>query len=137
MKFKLIQEKNVPVLNRKEYDLSVEFEGATPKTEDIKNGVVQQLKSDTSLTVVKKINTKYGGRSAKLEIYVYDNEKSRKSIEEIQKHKALKAKREEELKKHKEAKAVKPAENKPEAAKEASKEEVKQEVKNAEETKKE
>ncbi|HLD02511.1 MAG TPA: hypothetical protein VJC07_02315 [Candidatus Nanoarchaeia archaeon] len=112
MEFTKTNEAEKPLMGRKEYMLSMKFDGSTPKGADVKKSVASYLKADEKMVIVKKIRQKFGMGDADVNVYVYHDAKNLQRFGEIQKKKALKAKRDEDLKKHKEAKAAaaKPAE---------------------------
>lgn len=87
MKFKILNEKNSPLLKRRELDIEVGFEGATPKKDDLKKELSGFLKSKDNVVVVKHIYTNFGGISAKAEVFVYQDVESLKNIERVKEKK--------------------------------------------------
>ena len=82
---KVISKNISPLLNREELVLEIDINGVTPKKEDIKKKIVQELKVDENLVAVKKILSEYGGGEVKVIVYNYKDKKSFDSIEIIKK----------------------------------------------------
>ena len=76
MKLKVIKESEMPLLNRKAVNLEMEFEGATPKKDDIAKELVSLLKTKDSLLKVKNVYTHYGSNKADVKAYVYKTEEA-------------------------------------------------------------
>lgn len=86
MNFNIIKEKDSLLLHRKEYELEVSFpKEKTPANDAIKKEAAVFLKTTPDLIAVKKIAQIYGDKKAKLYIYVYQDSKVLKEIEEIKK----------------------------------------------------
>jgi ribosomal protein S24E len=146
MNLKIEKTEEKPLLARKEVAGSIMFEEkATPSNDNVRKAIAAELKVDEKVVVVKHIYTAYGSSEAKVEAYVYNDEKSLKKMEPVTK--AMKLKVEAAAKKAAEAAEApaegaapaeaKPAEEKKEEAKpeekkkEAPKEEKKEEKKEA------
>ena len=80
MKLKLVEERDFPLLNRKQIRFNLYYDAATPKGEDVKKAVAENLKVDSNVVVVKKINTFFGKEKADVLVYVY------KSLEDFEKY---------------------------------------------------
>ncbi|MBW3020271.1 hypothetical protein KY334_03165 [Candidatus Woesearchaeota archaeon] len=118
-------EKVNELLSRKECLLNVEFEGATPTKEEVKEFICKSLKADEKLSVVRKVEAGFGSSVAKVDLYIYDDADSMVRLEEYTMHKKIRenlAKQEEARKKAEEeaAAAKKAAEEAKAAAEEAS-----------------
>jgi ribosomal protein S24E len=119
MTFKIISQKEMPLLSRTKIQAHAAFENVTPSNQDVAKEIAKQTKKDEKLVVVKKISTHYGSKEADIEAVVYDSEKAKQSIERrTKKQKEDEAKAEEEAKKAAEAPAETPKEAKPEEKKE-------------------
>lgn len=95
MKLKLIDQKEMPLLQRKIINLELTYEhSSTPKKEDVSKELVPFLKTKESLLKIKKINTHYGEGKADITAFIYSNEDSLKRFEK-QKVKKVKEKKEE------------------------------------------
>jgi ribosomal protein S24E len=82
MNIRITKQEKKPMLSREEVIADVEFTGiSTPSRDKIKAELVKTLGKDAKLVVVKLIDTKFGSASAKVTVYVYDNEKDMKLIE--------------------------------------------------------
>lgn len=103
-KISIIEEKEIPLLNRKNITLKLELQGkTTPSKIDTKKEVVAFLKTDEKKVIIKNINQQFGGNTALIKVRLYKDEKSLKEMEEINKKKK-KAKGEKESGKESEAK---------------------------------
>ena len=123
MEIKIITEKENGLLGRKEFQYEIEFQGATPKTADVKKEIATLAKSQEDLVVVKAIKNKYGEEKADVFAYVYNSLDELKKLEEYVEPVV-------EEKKVEESKEDTPAE-----ATSETKEEAPAEVKKAEEAK--
>lgn len=81
MQLQIIQKKEKPLLSRTEIIADLSFDAATPKKDELKVKVAESLKSDANLVVVKKVETIFGEKKAKVLAFVYKNEKDMKKIE--------------------------------------------------------
>jgi len=80
MKLDLVEEREFPLLNRKQMKFSLDYDTVTPKNEEVKKIVVDNLKLDGNVVVIKKINPFFGKNNASILVYVY------KSSEDIEKY---------------------------------------------------
>lgn len=80
MEHKIIKEEKNPFLSRTEYEIEIESD-VTPNESQIK----EMLGKDIELTVVKKINTKFGRQIVVAEAVVYNNKEDKDKIEVIPK----------------------------------------------------
>lgn len=78
---KVLNETDNKLLNRKEIEYEVEYSGATPTKEKIKDELAKDLKLNPELVVVKHIYPYYGKRKSKVIVYIYDNVDNLKRIE--------------------------------------------------------
>jgi ribosomal protein S24E len=92
-------QKENPLLNRKEIIAEIVFTGATPSREVIKNDIASQLKCHADVVEIKEIRTEFGNQKAKATIYVYKDTASKKEMVELNKKQLEKAKKAEEAKK--------------------------------------
>lgn len=81
MKLNIITEKNNDLLGRKELIFNLEFDGATPKTEDVKNEIATASKSKKELVIIKVIKNDYGQTKANGNAYVYNSIEDLKKLE--------------------------------------------------------
>ena len=75
VEIEIISQEKQPLLSRSLITAKVTFEGATPSRGDIKNSLVSKIKSAPEFTVIKKISTNFGTSSAKVDAFVFENEK--------------------------------------------------------------
>ena len=120
MNLKVTSKTPAPLLMRTVIEAEVDYDKATPSTEDVKQKIASTSSANPNLVVVKKIDNKYGIRKALVTAYIYDNAEGLKKIEP----KTKEAKKPAEKK---EAPAEKPAEKKEEAPKEEKPAEKKEE----------
>lgn len=82
MELKIENEKNVePILSRKEYSISMKYDGKTPSNKDITEKCAKLLKSDETVTLVKRVDNKFGHQNAIVTVYVYTSLDEMKKIE--------------------------------------------------------
>jgi ribosomal protein S24E len=88
MKLNIKEERKEELLSRKRVIAEIEFEGATPSGEDVKNEIAKAVKADASLVVVKKILNVFGKTKAAVTALVYSNADEMKKIEKVKEKKA-------------------------------------------------
>lgn len=76
MEIEILSEKENPLLERKEVNFRVIYEGATPKVNDIRNKLIETLKSDKNLTVVDSVKPEFGRTAAHGYVKIYENSKA-------------------------------------------------------------
>jgi len=82
---KVLEKKESPLLNREEYLLSLEFDGATPKKEELKKKFVEFLKVKEDCLIIKKVQQESGRTRVKVKVYVYKGGEDLNKIEEVKK----------------------------------------------------
>lgn len=98
MTHKIISQTNNPMLKREDFIISVNSEKNPTKKE-----IVEMLKSDEGLTIVKKIIGSFGKGSFDVEVMVYDSKEAKDKMETIPRK--IKKKLADEAKKASEVKA--------------------------------
>lgn len=122
------------LLDRKEIDAVVTFDGATPSKNDLRQAICGKAGLNPDLVVLSEIHTGYGIQSVKVIAHAYENKESLMSVEPEHMKKRYgigqppKEEKKEEPKKE-EAPKEKPKEEKKEEAKEEKKEAPKKEEK--------
>ncbi len=81
MEIKKISEEQ-SVLPRKDYVFTVSYQQKTPSRQELKNILVNELKSKPELVIVKNIDNHYGSKTSKVIVHVYEKEKDLQVIEE-------------------------------------------------------
>ena len=71
MEIKVTDEKDNPLLERKELDIQVVYEGATPKREEIKNALIAMLNSNKELLILDSLKVKFGAQELTAEARIY------------------------------------------------------------------
>ena len=136
----IIEKKEHPLLSRTEIIAKDSYTGATPSRNSIKDRLVNTLKANKELLVIKHIYPEFGFGNAKIIAYLYSNKKDMERIEPEYAFKKGVSKKEEE-KKTEEKKPDKPKaeekkeEVKPEQGKEKPAEQKKQDESKPEENK--
>ena len=70
-----MEDKKQPLFSRRFISAEIDFgEGKTPARADVRNEIARAAKADGKLVSVRKIDTAYGYRRAKVEAYVYASE---------------------------------------------------------------
>lgn len=78
---KKIEERNMPLLNRKRISFEVEFSGTTPKRDDLMKSISSMIKTPEELIALKHIYQKYGIKKAKIITNVYEKKEDLKQFE--------------------------------------------------------
>ena len=84
MKLNIIAEKKSDLLGRKEFEFNIEFEGSTPKTNDVKSEIAKLTKLEENLIVIKAIKNKYGEEKAIAYAYIYTSLDDLKKLEKYE-----------------------------------------------------
>ncbi|MFH0798207.1 MAG: hypothetical protein V1906_02225 [Candidatus Woesearchaeota archaeon] len=72
MEMQILNEKDAPLLDRKEVKLKVNFfNTTTPSNSALESEVARKLKADPSLVVIKSIKQKFGAGEAEVTAYIY------------------------------------------------------------------
>ena len=82
---KILEKKSSPLLDREEFLLSLEFEGATPKKEELRKKFIEFLKVKEDCLIIKKVQQESGRTRVKIKVYVYKSGEDLKRIEEVKK----------------------------------------------------
>ncbi|MCD6226980.1 hypothetical protein J7J90_00620 [Candidatus Micrarchaeota archaeon] len=69
------------LLDREEYELSIDFEGATPKRIQIRDKFSALVNSKPNLTIVKKVFNRAGMHNVLCRVHVYKSEEALKRNE--------------------------------------------------------
>jgi len=78
MKIQILKEKENKLLNRKEIDFKVAYDGATPRIGEVRKELIAQLHSKENLTIIDSIKSGFGAKSAKGYAKVYKDEEGLK-----------------------------------------------------------
>lgn len=88
MKFEITENKDNPLLKRKELRIHMESEKATPPKSEIIARVTAQLSVPNELIVVETVQQRFGSRESEAYVKVYADEESLKAAEPQKKEKA-------------------------------------------------
>jgi Ribosomal protein S24E len=81
MDIKIVKDLDNKLLNRKELDFTVEYEGPTPSRADVRKKLAALLNKDVNLVMVQKMESEYGHQLAKGYAKVYESADRMKQIE--------------------------------------------------------
>lgn len=81
MKVEIIEEKENPLLDRKEMKIKVAYTGATPSRKEIRDKIIAKLKANKDLVVLNSLNSKFGTREATGNVRIYKTKKRAHEIE--------------------------------------------------------
>lgn len=81
MDIQIIKDKNNVLLNRRELDFTVKYEGPTPSRSDIRNKLAAMLNAPLELLVIQKVDTEYGMQESRGYAKLYAEEARMKEIE--------------------------------------------------------
>ena len=87
MEVKIIKSEKKPLLEREEYIVEI-TSAKTPSNDELKKALSAHLKKDENLTLIKKINQKFGTQYLTARCYTYSNPEAIKKFERFQKPKA-------------------------------------------------
>jgi len=82
MDIKIIKEKNNALLNRRELNLTVTFDGATPSRNEIKDKLAAMLTVPLELVMIQKIENEFGKQELNTYVKIYEDEARMKQVEE-------------------------------------------------------
>jgi small subunit ribosomal protein S24e len=81
MDIKILKDKKNLLLNRRELDFFVRYEGSTPSRLDIKNKLAAMLNAPLELLIIQRIKTEYGMQEAKGYAKLYEDAARMKEVE--------------------------------------------------------
>jgi small subunit ribosomal protein S24e len=82
MDIKIIKEKNNALLNRRELNLAVTFDGATPSRNDVKAKIAAMLNAPLELVIIQKMDNEFGKQEVEAYIKIYEDAARMNQIEE-------------------------------------------------------
>ena len=81
MDIKILKDKKNALLNRRELDFIVKYEGSTPSRNDIRNKLAAMLNAPLELLVIQRIKTEYGMQEGKGYAKLYEDATRMKEVE--------------------------------------------------------
>jgi small subunit ribosomal protein S24e len=81
MDIKILKDKKNLLLNRRELDFIVRYEGSTPSRNDVKNKLAAMLNAPLELLIIQRIKTEYGMQEAKGYAKLYEDAARMKEVE--------------------------------------------------------
>lgn len=81
MDIRILKDKNNLLLNRRELDFVVKYEGSTPSRSDVRNKLAAMLSVPLELLVLQRFVTEYGLQEAKGYAKLYSDAQRMKQIE--------------------------------------------------------
>jgi small subunit ribosomal protein S24e len=81
MDIKILKDKKNALLNRRELDFIVKYEGSTPSRSDIRNKLAAMLNAPLELLVIQRIKTEYGMQEGKGYAKLYEDADRMKKVE--------------------------------------------------------
>lgn len=75
------EDKNNPLLNRRELDFVVKYEGSTPSRSDVRNKLAAMLNAPFELLIIQKITPIFGMQEAEGYAKLYEDETRMKELE--------------------------------------------------------
>ncbi|WP_440947297.1 30S ribosomal protein S24e [Methanosarcina sp. T3] len=82
MDIKILKDKNNSLLNRRELDFIVKYEGSTPSRSDVRNKLAAMLNAPLELLIIQRIKTEYGMQESKGYAKLYADEARMKQVEQ-------------------------------------------------------
>jgi small subunit ribosomal protein S24e len=81
MDIKILKDKKNSLLNRRELDFIVRYEGSTPSRNDVKNKLAAMLNAPLELLVIQRIKTEFGMQEGKGYAKLYESADRMKEVE--------------------------------------------------------
>ena len=81
MDIKILKDKKNPLLNRRELDFIVKYEGSTPSRNDVRNKLAAMLNAPLELLIIQRIKTEYGMQEGKGYAKLYEDADRMKQVE--------------------------------------------------------
>ena len=81
MDIKILKDKKNSLLNRRELDFVVKYEGSTPSRSDIRNKLAAMLNAPLELLIIQRIKTEYGMQEGKGYAKLYEDADRMKQVE--------------------------------------------------------
>lgn len=82
MDIKIIKDKNNALLDRRELNLAITFEGATPSRSDVREKLAAMLTIPLELVVIQKIQNEFGKQELKAYVKIYSDKARMEQVEE-------------------------------------------------------
>jgi len=77
----VVQERNNPLLSRKELDLLITYESSTPKRDEVRKAVADKYGVEIERVIVEKMESLFGAKKARAHVHVYDTVEDAKRYE--------------------------------------------------------
>ncbi|MDW7732653.1 MAG: 30S ribosomal protein S24e [Methanolobus sp.] len=81
MDIKIIKEKNNALLNRRELNLDIGFDGATPSRDQVRGRIAAMLNVPLELVIIQKMDNEFGKQAVNAYVKIYENTERMKQIE--------------------------------------------------------
>ena len=81
MNIEVVQERNNPLLSRKELDLLITYESSTPKRDEVRKAVADKYGVEIERVIVEKMESLFGAKKARAHVHVYDTVEDAKRYE--------------------------------------------------------
>ncbi len=77
---KIVADKANPLLNRRELECEIAYEGATPSREEVKAAIVKMLGVNPETTVVIEILQNFGSKTSHAVVHVYNSKEDMRIV---------------------------------------------------------
>ena len=81
MEIEILKERKNPLLKRKEFFFTIKHEGATPRREEARKGLIKKLRSKQNLIVIDWLKTEFGKKETVGYAKIYESEERLREIE--------------------------------------------------------
>lgn len=81
MEITIKSDKQNKILNRRELDFVVKYEGPTPSRTDVRKKLCALLNTEINLTLIQSMHSEYGVSEASGYAKIYDSEERMKTVE--------------------------------------------------------
>ena len=81
MKIEIVQDRDNPLLNRKELDIIITYESGTPKRDEVREELSKMLGAEKERIIIEKMESIFGLNKAKAHVHVYETAEHAKRYE--------------------------------------------------------
>jgi len=77
----IIEDRNNPLLNRRELDVIVIYESGTPRRDEVREEISKKFGVEKERIIIEKMESLFGSNKAKAHVHIYDSVEYAKKYE--------------------------------------------------------
>lgn len=81
MNLEIIEDRNNPLLNRRELDVIVIYESGTPRRDEVREEISKKFGVEKERIIIEKMESLFGSNKAKAHVHIYDSVEYAKKYE--------------------------------------------------------